>query len=452
MKTIFAKYNSERLPKYQIVTKIVVDDNGQKYAIKEALCDEAKEHIEDIYNNYELLKNSHNLNLVKPTKIENGLMFEMAKGISLENILLEAVAYNDKEKFTKYVNKFLNFLDRMVSKRDIVFEPCEEFTAIFGEWESNDPQDIIKVANIDLIFGNIFVDENDDFTLIDYEWIFDFEVPKSYIAWRSLAIFSAYHSIDLSKYMDDFNEIENQRFLKYDDMFSNFVHGKNKEYFLAPKVGKRVDFINFEKKETILNYDYFIQLFISNENGFSEENSIKYPVLQTTELQNFEFDLKDFGNIKNLRLDPLNDSCVVNISQIYLVLEDDLQIDLKANIQANVCSHHGDSYFFEFFDPQIYFENVDFESLSIKKFIVELIYNHIAKDAVHVCANQISIDKNYIIETKEQIIQSQNQELETKEQIIHNLNDELMSIYMSKSWKITRPHRSLMSKLKEGEK
>ena len=189
---------------------------------------------------------------------------------------------------------------------------------------------------------------------------------------------------------------------------------------------------------------YFIQLFIENENPISEENSIKYPVSQTTELQNFEFDLKDFGNIKNLRLDPLNDSCVVNISQIYLVLKDDSQIDLKANIQANVCSHHGDSYFFEFFDPQIYFENIDFESLSIKKFVIELIYNHIAKDAVHVCANQIAMDKNYIIKNQNQTIENQNQ-------TIKNINDELISIYMSKSWKITRPLRSFMRMIKKGK-
>ncbi|MCT7566400.1 hypothetical protein N5T96_08605 [Aliarcobacter butzleri] len=425
MKTIFAKYNSERLPKYQIVTKIVVDDNGQKYAIKEALCDEAKEHIEDIYNNYELLKATHNLNLVKPIKTENGVMFEMAQGISLENVLLEAVAQNDKERFSKYIDKFLDLLDGMVTKRNTIFEPSEEFTTIFGQWELNEPQDIIKPANIDLIFGNIFVDENDEFTLIDYEWVFDIDVPKSYIAWRSLAIFSAYHYVDLSKYMDDSEDIEDQRFLKYDNIFSNFVHGKKKEYFLAPKVGKRVDFINFEKKETIINYDYFIQLFIENENPFSEKNSIKLPVSQTTELQNFEFDLKDFENIKNLRLDPLNDICVVNISQIYLVVEDDLQIDLKSNIQANACSHHVDSYFFEFFDPNIYFEDVDFESLSIKKFVVELIYNHIARDAVHSCTNQIAMDKNYIVENQNRQIQNQNQELETKEQSIKNLNDEI---------------------------
>jgi len=35
MKTIFAKYNSERLPQFQIVTKLVKDDNEKHYAIKQ---------------------------------------------------------------------------------------------------------------------------------------------------------------------------------------------------------------------------------------------------------------------------------------------------------------------------------------------------------------------------------------------------------------------------------
>ena len=195
-------------------------------------------------------------------------------------------------------------------------------------------------------------------------------------------------------------------------------------YINSSSVNYNIDFFRNvalrQKKyiEHLIKSNFFIQLFVSQDTHFTEESSIKYPVLQITEIQRFEFDLKDFGNIKNLRLDPLNDSCVVNISKIYLVLEDDLQIDLKLNIQANASSHHGDSYFFEFLDPQIYFEDVDFENLSIKKFVIELLYNHIAKDAVHICANQITVDKNYMIETKEQIIQNQNQELETKERII----------------------------------
>ena len=206
---------------------------------------------------------------------------------------------------------------------------------------------------------------------------------------------------------------------------------------------KQIDKISDFSDNYIVYNKNFIQLFIENENThFTEENSIKYPVLQTTELQRFEFDLKDFGNIKNLRLDPLNDSCVVNISQIYLVLKDDLQIDLKANIQANVCSHHGDSYFFEFFDPNIYFKNMDFESLSIKKFVIELLYNHIAKDAVHVCANQIANDRDHRVGVL-------NQEIENKNQEIENLKNELVSLYTSKSWKLTRPLRKFMRLVKK---
>ena len=80
MRTIFAKYNSERLPKYQIVTKIVEDNDKKRYALKEPLCEEAKEHMENIYKNYELLRSTYDINLVKPTIVENGILFEMEEG------------------------------------------------------------------------------------------------------------------------------------------------------------------------------------------------------------------------------------------------------------------------------------------------------------------------------------------------------------------------------------
>lgn len=389
MKTIFAKYNSERLPKYQIVTKIVVDDNGQKYAMKEALCNEANAHIEDIYNNYELLKNSYNLNLVKPTKIDNGLMFEMAQGISLENILLGAIAQNDKEKLTKYITKFLDFVDGMVTKRSVVFEPCEEFTTIFGEWENSEPQDIIKVANIDLIFGNIFVDEDENFTLIDYEWVFDFEVPKSYILWRSLAIFSLFNSIDLSILIEK-TEKNNDKLVKYDEAFESFVCGIEKKYFLTQRVKKHVDFFTIRDKNTILNQNtHVIQLFFDHGNGFSEESSLKLPVAQIEETQEFVFDLSDKQTIKTLRLDPLNDRCVVNIEKIHLILDDESILSLKSYIQADACAHHGNSYFFESFDPQIYFHNLEISNLPLKSLHVEIQYNHIGNDALNVSVKQL---------------------------------------------------------------
>ncbi|MDX9960842.1 MAG: hypothetical protein RBS32_05125 [Aliarcobacter sp.] len=471
MKTIFAKYNSERLPKYQIVTKIVEDNDKKRYALKEPLCEEAKEHIESVYKNYKLLKSTYDINLVKPTIVQNGILFEMAEGRSLENILLDSLAQNDETSFQRYINKFLDFVDAMVSKRNVVFEPTEEFKEVFGKWEIDETQDIIKLANIDLIFGNIFIGDADKFTLIDYEWIFDFEIPKSYVIWRSLAIFSTYHSINIDKYIEQTILNNHDRFMKLDNNFSNSVHGMNRKYFLTPEINKIVHFSNFENKKINIDLEFFIQLFIEDGNGISEETSIRFPVLENNEIQKFEFDLSAKKNIKSLRLDPLNDSCVVEIERISLILVDNSEIDLIANISSNVCSHHGKNYFFESFDPQIHFTNIDSEIFTKAiKFLVELKYSHISKDSVHVCVNQILNDKNYFIKQKDQKIESLNEELNQKEQDIENLNEqlnqkeqdienlnnkvfsfenELISLYTSKSYKVTRPFRSLVRILKK---
>ena len=53
-------------------------------------------------------------------------------------------------------------------------------------------------------------------------------------------------------------------------------------------------------------------------------------------------------------------------------------------------------------------------------------------------------------ETRQELNETR-QELKQKEQNIKNLNDELISIYMSKSWKITSPLRSLFKKLRKGK-
>jgi hypothetical protein len=450
MKTIFAKYNRERLPKYQIVTKIVVDEDGTKYALKEALCDEAKDHIENIYTNYELLKSSYDINLVKPTKLEKGLLFEMAEGKSLENILLESLDKNDEKEFNKYIDKFFSFLDGMVSRRNVEFIPSKEFEAIFGKWETTENEDIIELANVDLIFGNIFVNEKDEFSLIDYEWVFDFEIPKSYVIWRSLVIFSNYHSVNIdNKYINSIIDQNNEDFLKLDNYFSGFVHGKDKKYFLSSKVRKVVDFINLEKKETTINSDYFIQLFIGDENFFTEENSKKYPIMQNNEIQKFEFDLKNKKDIKSLRLDPLNDSCVIEIEKLYLLQKDGKEIDLISLISSNVSSIQDKNYFFETFDPQIYVENLGLEVLKFSdKLYIELKYTHILKDAVHVCANQIVREKNYkisILEKEKSVIQESLFYYQNK---ITTLESELISIYTSKSWKITRPLRNIVRIIK----
>jgi len=123
---------------------------------------------------------------------------------------------------------------------------------------------------------------------------------------------------------------------------------------------------------------------------------------------------------------------------------------LTPKISANVCSHHGKAYFFEHCDPYIYFEGLNSEELKGAKSLEMVVrYAHFVKDAVHICANQIAIDRDHKINLLLQEIESKNQEIESKDQAHILLEDELVRLYSSRSWKITRPLRRLARLLKK---
>lgn len=159
--------------------------------------------------------------------------------------------------------------------------------------------------------------------------------------------------------------------------------------------------------------DYFIQLFLDQGNGISEENSIKFPVAQNTEIQEFIFDLSNKVNITNLRLDPLNDSCVIEIEELKIIYSDGSELELTSRIRANDLMHHGKSYFFDSYDPIIHFGKLSSKELAGAVQVVATIrYAHIARNALEACTNQ----------TKTELEQTKT---------------ELEQIYLTLAWRIT---------------
>lgn len=138
----------------------------------------------------------------------------------------------------------------------------------------------------------------------------------------------------------------------------------------------------------------FIQLFFDHGNGFSEETSIKLPVIHNTDIQEFIFDLSDNATIKNLRLDPLNDNCIIEIDRLQLVNKDGSEIDLMPFMQSNDRIHHGNEYFFDTDDSNIWFPNFDFSQFegNIKGVKVNLRYAHIGQSAIAATFEQLVKD------------------------------------------------------------
>jgi 2-polyprenyl-3-methyl-5-hydroxy-6-metoxy-1,4-benzoquinol methylase len=202
------------------------------------------------------------------------------------------------------------------------------------------------------------------------------------------------------------------------------------EYLKSMTCGEMYQLIyEFKKHEILLKSDYaneyrvynkkFIQLFIDKGNGMSEVSSIKLAVAQNTNFQEFTFDLTDYESIINLRLDPLNDRCVVEIEKLLLVKDDGTRLDLTTRIHADTCSHYTTSYFFDSHDPQIYIEGISSqELLDVKALIVGIYYKYIGNDALLEGLKQ----------TKSELEQTKSELEQTKS---------------SFSWRITKPLRQL---------
>lgn len=141
-----------------------------------------------------------------------------------------------------------------------------------------------------------------------------------------------------------------------------------------------------------LKIDLFSQLFLDNGNGLSEENSIKLPVAQNTDIQEFIFDLSDRPILTNLRFDPLNDSCVIEIESLKLIKNDGAEIELCEQLTSNAIIHHCNSYFFDTIDSICYFSSVDFKNT--QRLIARIRYTHIGRDALTACIDQTKTERN----------------------------------------------------------
>jgi hypothetical protein len=141
-----------------------------------------------------------------------------------------------------------------------------------------------------------------------------------------------------------------------------------------------------EKKQFIANQFLSnfecIQLFIDNGQGYTEEASIRVAVDTTEELQSFTFDLSAYTDIRQLRLDPLNQACVIDIEKLVLVLNTGKEVDLLPHLAANLFYQNQQRYFFETIDPNLYFDNLDLSRLSLVSLRADIRYQHKGSEAV----------------------------------------------------------------------
>ena len=219
---LYSKLSNNRVNDYQIMTQIIKNENGGIKVVKKPLTEKAKAHLSNSLEKSKLFyKESKGtvfqINIGRETI--NGLEFDYIQGKLLDDIITKAWDTND---ISLVLNIFKEYYDNLRIMAVDDFVVTDEFINIFGAIQLNKPMKSCRISNIDMVMGNIII--NDKWNIIDSEWLYGFPIPVNYIVYRTII----YSNVTDKSIVLDYLDIDNKERLEYQRMEDNFqkkVHG-----------------------------------------------------------------------------------------------------------------------------------------------------------------------------------------------------------------------------------
>lgn len=193
-KTIFYLSNPNRKKQFLIETRVL--KNGANItAVKRSLSKAAVKHIRDISHSFEVLNSLPELTdliRITPCKL-NGSQeaeFEFINGETAERAAIRGLLENDLDSMIDVFDKAIAVINSLPSTNE---NPRSiEYRKIFGNSYEKE-RDCTKVGLVDLNLDNIIIDHKKNWNLIDYEWCFEFPVPRKLLVQRLFMYFIQRH-------------------------------------------------------------------------------------------------------------------------------------------------------------------------------------------------------------------------------------------------------------------
>ncbi|MDE6025489.1 MAG: methyltransferase domain-containing protein [Lachnospiraceae bacterium] len=365
LKDIYTRYSVERRRDKQIRTSITKED-GKSCVAKYPYTEASGAYITRIHEVYMKLKEEIKQDVFEINKCilcSPGVIFEYVSGSTLEALLDEAWA-KDRQCFYGLLDEYKKRVYGAFPIKN--FEITEKFKTVFGDALFAQELQAAYLADVDLIFGNIII--NDKWTIIDYEWTFDFPVPLNYILYR--AIFDFAYKNDRRNYLWDENlygymgisddELEQYRWM--DEHFHKYVSGNQASLgVINESIGNDCfDAVAFATSKN----PGVIQVYMDKGEGFSEEHSM---LIKTSIDNNGDRHalITNIKGCKHLRIDPASEPCVVKIKSLTGKSKDGKTTQLK--YYANFVSSKDGYDTYNTDDPQMFVKNLpgDIESIEM---------------------------------------------------------------------------------------
>lgn len=242
--TIFCKYNNNRNPKFQTRTSIIIDGD-RKYIEKKAVNESGINHIKKFEDDYELSKKIYaNLWFVPPIVCDDKVEYPYIEGTPIEEIYKGDD--NNSEEIISFTKEIIEKYIKPSEDIETKYIKYDEFLEFFGDVDCSE-EICIKPCNIDMIFDNIVIAKGVP-VVYDYEWVFDFPIPKDYVIYRILCrVYSKRFDVlvknySLEEFVEQFDiDLERQKkFRSMEDHFMEYVFNDgdiafSNEHFLTQR-------------------------------------------------------------------------------------------------------------------------------------------------------------------------------------------------------------------------
>ena len=315
----------------EFCTRTEIYNDGNRTVFKRPLSDRATVFVKNIYNNEQVLSaryQNSNISFNKAYQSDRGgIELEYIEGETLSEYLDSLLEMGKIDSCIKSIREF--FEDFFDNKAKDCFTKSEQFESIFGdvaeaEWHGMDHLDV------DCIFDNVFYNaSNDRYTVMDYEWTFDFEMPIEFIKYRCIHYYLSYRKMReelLGEQIWDVFGINGEQRELFADMersFQNYVYSEERRNQVSAG----------EKDNWLLN-DVFrkFKLYKTNSERVYDRKEVIRPlinsvgsalnesvVLESTRYKDemyyvLEFDVPE--GVREVKFCPSKMSGILNISKI----------------------------------------------------------------------------------------------------------------------------------------
>ena len=358
MKKIYSKITKERQKQFQIETYIT-QDGDEKQVVKKALTPECIEHIQGMQRYYEKHRSA---NFLCPSRMisEKEVAFEFLQGKSLCNEMLEALAQRGEAKFISYLRIYDEIIRQNVQVVKGPFMAENGFEEIFGNVAFEDEIEYATGLNIDMAFDNIIRDESDgSYKIIDYEWVFPLNIPIKFVIYRAVLAFYTRNASAMKDIIGlgeiygcfDITDSETIVFDHMNEAFNAYVYGGQDGYNSSVIAYKKEV---YDVKKMLPEENLFLQVFLNDGTKYLEGRAITNHVIGKR--VKMDIPLEFTQKVSEIRVDPLNVSCVLKNLQVKVVTKENDEYEIK-EYQHNAIITKDNDFIFVSEDPQLIFQN-----------------------------------------------------------------------------------------------